>query len=115
MAIGVFAATGSAGGPNIYPLVFQAFKMMQEPFQWWDPKHGADAIQSAELEHIAGIQRYLEVDGDDPTRIVDGYLNAWWHGEVLDQNLESYIFGPHEHLAVHRPQVSHICLGLHSF
>ena len=115
MTIGIYAAKGGAGGPYVHPLIMETLTMLQTPFLWWEnPDNDADAIRSLEYNYITSIQRYLKVDGDDPTCIVDDYVNAWWKEDyrVDEVNLCSYVFNvPHtEHLAVHRPQVSNVNL-----
>jgi len=72
--------------------------MLQQRVVWCMTSNDPEGIQFSEVEYIAGIQRYLEVD---PTRIVHGYINAWWRST----DFPLYAFDPHDHLAVHRPQI----------
>ena len=46
------------------------------------------------------------VDADDPTRIVDGYINAWWWSDYTQPDFALYAFDPHDHMELHQPQVS---------
>ena len=115
-AIGVYAATGSAGSPYIHPLVLETLRMMQQPFMRRDKDNNGQSTRPAELEYITGLEKYLEVDVDDPTRIVDGYVNAWWWRQHYDDlELPSYVFVPQEYLEVHRPQVSNSILIQYRF
>jgi hypothetical protein len=107
MAIGVYASTGGSG-PYAHPLIVETTNMLQ---QWCTTTNDLPGIPFSELEYISGIQRYLEVDADDPTRIVDTYVNAWWHGECDGDNFIAYAFAPREYLEVHRPQVSNMFLS----
>ena len=82
--------------------------MLQQRVVWCTTSNDPEGIQFSEVEYIAGIQRYLEVDADDPTRIVQGYINAWWRSDDNQPDFPLYAFDPHDHLAVHRPQVSNM-------
>jgi len=59
-----------------------------------------------EVDYIASIATYLEVDANDPTHIVDAYFNSWWLLDAEALDFPSYAFDPYEYLVVHRPQVS---------
>jgi hypothetical protein len=84
--------------------------MLQGWAMWCSSSDNPDGTQFSEVEFVAGIQRYLEVDSDDPTRIVDGYLHAWWIDEGCHLDFPSYGFDPHDYLELHRPQVSNMFL-----
>jgi hypothetical protein len=111
IAIGVFASSG-ASGPYTHPLILEMSNMMQERALWFtsDDPQGLNFVETA---FVAGIQRHLEVDADDPTRIVDGYLKAWWLNVGDEVDFPSYAFDPHEYLEVHRPQVSNMLLAFY--
>jgi hypothetical protein len=84
--------------------------MLQQWAMWCTTSNNPDSIQFLEVEYVAGIQRYLEVDDDDPSRTVIGYLNAWWFDEGCHMDFPSYAFDPHDYLEIHRPQVSNMWL-----
>ena len=79
--------------------------MLQQQVVWCTTSNDPEGIQFPELEYVVGIQRYLEVDMDDPTQIVNGYINAWWWDDGKELDFLSYAFDPHDYLAVHQPQV----------
>lgn len=93
--------------------------MLQERARWCT-SHDPQCLEFLETTFVAGIQRYLKVDADDPTRSVDAYLKAWWLNVGDELDFPSYAFDPQEYLEVHRPQVinkfqlSFIC-GVHEF
>jgi hypothetical protein len=89
--------------------------MLQQRMVWCTTNNDPDGVYFPELEYIAGIQRYLEVDPDDPTRIVDAYINAWWWGDYnAPPAFPSYAFDPHEYLELHQPQVSNMLIVFYS-
>lgn len=88
--------------------------MLQQRMIWCTTNNDPEGIHFSEKDYIAGIQRYLDVDTDDPTRIVDGYLNAWWWGDCNAPAFPSYAFDPYDYLEIHRPQVSNMHLVFYS-
>jgi hypothetical protein len=52
----------------------------------------------------------MEVDGDDPTCIVDTYLDTWWHDTSNPAKIPSYAYDPYDYLEIHHTQVSNILL-----
>jgi hypothetical protein len=106
IAIGVFASSG-ASGPYTHPLILEMLNMMEE----WALYFTSDDLQGlnfVETVFVAGLQSYLEVDANDPTCIVDGYLKGWWLNVGDEVDFPSYAFNPQEYLEVHRPQVSNM-------
>ena len=87
--------------------------MLQQRVFWCAAGHDPEGIHFSEMEYVAGIQRYIEVEADDPTRIVGGYFKAWWHGGSNLAEIPSYASDPYEYLEVHRAQVSNIFLVLY--
>lgn len=82
--------------------------MMQERVLWCGINNDPEGVNFPELEYIPGIERYLEVDADDPTRSVDAYNHAWWHDQGVEPSVLSYAFDPYNFLELHRPQVSNM-------
>ena len=72
---------------------------------WCTTSNNPEGIQFPELEYVVDIQRYLEVDMDDPTQIVNRYINAWWWDNGKEPDFALYTFDPHDYLVDHRPQV----------
>jgi len=101
----MYASTG-AGGPYTHPLILETSNMLQQWVVWCATSNDNEGIQFSEREYIASIERYLAVDADDPTRIVDGYINAWWWSDHTQPDFALYAFDPHDHMELHRPQVS---------
>ena len=65
-----------------------------------------EGIQFLELEYIASIERYLVVDADDPTCIVDDYINAWWWSDYTQPDFALYAVNLHDNMKLHWPWVS---------
>jgi hypothetical protein len=100
---------GSA--PYTHPLVVETIKMVEHGTWWCSERNDPEGQNFPELEYIPAIQRYLKVDADDPTRIVDSYINSWWSKQNDPENDNSYPFASHDFLMVHRPQVSNMLLS----
>jgi hypothetical protein len=79
--------------------------MLQQWMVWCTSQPDPEGLHFPETDYIDGIRRYLDVDADDPTRIVEGYLNGWWWVGTNAPSVPTYAFNPEQYLAGHRPQV----------
>lgn len=83
--------------------------MLQNLFLW-QKYNDTETRHLAEKQQIDKVKRYLAVDADDPTRIVNRYLNSWWLHDSEQLIIPSYAFVPEDYLTIHRPQVSILLL-----